>query len=263
MMKLDLYQVDAFADTLFSGNPAAVCPLPCWLPDAVLQNIASENNLSETAFFVRTEDAFELRWFTPACEVDLCGHATLATAHVLFTHLGIQKDYIKFTTRQAGILAVSRNGDLLTLDFPMRSPVPCPPPEKYIQALGGYPIADCYASREYVFVYEDENIVRTMRPDFMALKQLDKWICVTAPARDFDFVSRFFLPQIGINEDPVTGSIHCHLTPYWAQKLNKSRLNAYQASARGGKLACELNGDRVHISGHALTYMQGQIFIPA
>jgi len=263
-MRLPLYQVDAFTDRVFAGNPAAVVPLESWLPDAQLQAIAAENNLAETAYVLRGEDAFELRWFTPAVEVDLCGHATLATAFVLSTLLEPGRDRLDFVTRQAGTLTVTREGDLFTLDFPSRpaEPVAAPDP-RLVAALGGPAPSAILASRDYLVVYGSEEQVRALSPDMAALATLDRYaVCATAPGRDgVDFVSRFFAPAQGIPEDPVTGSAHCTLIPYWAERLGKTTLTARQVSARGGDLACALAGDRVRIGGKAVLYLEGSITV--
>lgn len=260
-MKLPLYQIDAFADRPFSGNPAAVCPLEHWLPDEMLQAIAAENNLSETAFFVPEGKGWRLRWFTPATEVDLCGHATLASAFVIFRFLAPDQDRVAFHTQKAGDLTVSRNGPLLTLDFPSRPPTPCAVPPMLGAALGDE-LATVLAARDYLAVYDELEQVASLAPDFAALATLDRAVIVTAPGRgDVDFVSRFFAPSLGVDEDPVTGSAHCTLIPYWAGKLGKTRLDARQLSRRGGRLVCELRGDRVAIGGGAVLYLTGTIEI--
>lgn len=257
-MKLAIYQVDAFTDRMFGGNPAAVCPLDTWLPDQVLQGIAAENNLAETAFFVRSGTAFDLRWFTPTVEVDLCGHATLASAHVLFECQGLDMPEILFNTK-SGELRVSRKGNLLALNFPARPGAQATAPAALLEGLGGNPEA-ILASRDYMVVYRTEQEIRGLAPEFQKLKTLDRFaVIATAPGTDCDFVSRFFAPAQGIPEDPVTGSAHCTLTPYWAQRLGKPKLHARQISNRGGELFCELKGDRVEIAGHATLYMQGSI----
>lgn len=259
-MKLRQYQVDAFASRVFHGNPAAVVPLTSWLSDAVLQAIADENNLSETAFFVPSPKGFNLRWFTPRAEVDLCGHATLATAYVLFEHLGYAGPAITFETR-SGDLIVQRQGQLLVMDFPARPPVPCEPPDALLKALSRPP-AEVLAADDYVVVFDSEEVIRSMAPDHTRLSLLDlRGVVVTAPGREVDFVSRFFVPKHGIPEDPVTGSSHCELTPYWAQRLGKTDLEARQVSRRGGEILCRLNGDRVMLSGGAVTFMVGEIAI--
>lgn len=257
-MELQLYQVDAFTQTLFAGNPAAICPLTSWLPDDLMQNIAVENNLAETAFYIPQGENFELRWFTPATEVDLCGHATLATAHLLFQHLGYSQPQIRFHTR-SGVLTVQRQGNLYEMDFPAQPPQPCPESSAVVQALNCQPL-ELLAAADYIAVLASEAEVREFQPDFERLKQLDKrGIAITAPGDTVDFVSRFFAPNYGINEDPVTGSLHCELTPYWAAKLGKQALRAQQLSARGGELQCRLQQQRVMLAGQAVTYMQATI----
>jgi len=259
-MKIPCYQVDAFTREVFHGNPAAVCLLPGWLPDATLQHIAAENNLSETAFTVPRGDEFELRWFTPALEMDLCGHATLAAAFVLFTGQRFPNDIIRFHS-QSGALTVKRAGDILTLDFPSRPPQPCALPETLAGGLGVQP-AGILKSRDYLAVFASAAEVRALRPDFAALKNLNcLGIIATAPGDDCDFVSRFFAPAAGVDEDPVTGSAHCTLVPYWAERLKKNQLFARQISQRGGELFCELAGDRVHIGGKAVLYLRGEIVL--
>jgi PhzF family phenazine biosynthesis protein len=258
-----LFQVDAFASEIFRGNPAAVIPLPQWLPDDVMQSIAVENNLSETAFFVEQDGVYHLRWFTPGFEVDLCGHATLASAHVLFTQMGYTGDTIAFDTR-SGRLEVTRNGDLLVMDFPAISPKQIDDvPAALFLGLGIPTDTVVSGGGDYIAVYEDESIVREMKPDLTRLGEIDcRGIAVTAPGSDVDFVSRFFAPQAGITEDPVTGSLHSVLTPYWAARLGKQSFLAHQVSRRGGELLCELHGDRVSIAGKAVLYLEGRIFLP-
>lgn len=258
-MKIRLFQVDAFARRVFEGNPAAVCPLEAWLPDELLQAIAEENNLSETAFFVPAGAGFELRWFTPLAEVDLCGHATLASAHVLFEELGHAEPVIRFATR-SGELRVERRNGLLAMDFPARPPLPCAVPSALVDGLGAQP-AEVLAADDYVALFDDEAAVRALAPDMARLRQLGlRGVCVTAPgAGAVDFVSRFFAPGVGVPEDPVTGSAHCELAPYWAARLGKDRLQAQQVSRRGGDVACELRGDRVILAGGAVTFMQAEI----
>ncbi|HYH37830.1 MAG TPA: PhzF family phenazine biosynthesis protein [Azospirillum sp.] len=262
-MRLPIYQVDAFADAVFAGNPAAVVPLEAWLPDATLLAIAAENNLAETAFFVRDGVGCELRWFTPAVEVDLCGHATLATAFVIATILEPGRERLEFGTRQAGTLTVTREGERFVLDFPARPPSAVEPHPDLLPALGGPKPAAVLAGRDYLVVYDDAAAVRELTPDMARLGALDRAaVCVTAPgAEGLDFVSRFFAPGVGIPEDPVTGSAHCTLIPYWAQRLGKTTLSARQVSARGGNLACELAGDRVKIGGTAVLYLEGVIHV--
>lgn len=263
-MRLPIYQVDAFADVVFAGNPAAVVPLDSWLPDGTLQAIAMENNLAETAFVVRQGDGYALRWFTPTVEVDLCGHATLATAFVIATILEPGRGRIGFSTREAGVLTVTRDGDLYTLDFPSRPAEPlADAPAGLLAALGGPAPVALLKARDVVAVYEDEAAVRALAPDMGALATIEGFaVSVTAPGRDgVDFVSRFFAPSQGIPEDPVTGSAHCTLIPYWAARLGKDRLAARQVSARGGSLACELAGDRVRIGGRAVLFLEGVIHV--
>jgi predicted PhzF superfamily epimerase YddE/YHI9 len=262
-MRLPLYQVDAFAEKPFGGNPAAICPLPQWLPDATMQSIAAENNLAETAFFVREDGGYALRWFTPTVEVDLCGHATLASAHVVFSFLEPQRQNVGFRTLKAGTLTVSRRGDKLVMDFPSRPAVPTEPPPGLLAALGGKP-RDVLRARDHMVVYGSAAEVAALDPDFAALEKVDCWAAMaTAPGEDgVDFVSRFFAPRQGIAEDPATGSSHCTLTPYWAKRLGKTEsLQARQLSRRGGAIECALNGDRVSIAGRAVLYLEGQITV--
>jgi PhzF family phenazine biosynthesis protein len=259
-MRLPLYQIDAFANRLFSGNPAAICPLGDWLDDSLLQAIAAENNLSETAFFVAQDHGFQLRWFTPVFEVDLCGHATLAAAHLLFTELEYTNPEIVFFTR-SGELTVKNSGALLTMDFPALQYEPCDPPDALVKGLGKQP-REVYRGDDYLVVLNNEQEVESITPDHYYLKQLDaRGVGVTARGTDVDFVSRFFAPRHGIDEDPVTGSWHCLLTPFWAQRLQKDRLNAKQLSKRGGDLVCELLNDRVLLSGQCITYMNAEIHL--
>lgn len=261
MLKIPIYQVDAFSSTVFSGNPAAICPLDEWLPDEQLQAIATENNLSETAYLVRKDgDGFHLRWFTPGCEVDLCGHATLASAYVLFNELGERGDLLRFHTL-SGELRVRRQGDLLALDFPARPPSPVAPDSLLVTALGGTP-REVLAARDYMVRYETDDEVRSIIPDMEKLKQIDRFATIiTAPGKDCDFVSRFFAPAKGVPEDPVTGSAHCTLVPYWADQLGKTSLHARQVGRRGGELFCTLRGDRVEMAGHAALFLRGTIQI--
>ncbi len=257
-MKLRQYQVDAFASRVFEGNPAAVCPLESWLADTLLQAIAMENNLSETAYLVPAGNNFQLRWFTPSTEVDLCGHATLAAAHVLYTELGYSADYVRFDTR-SGELSVRRDGDQYVLDFPVSVPEICAAPAGLAAALGREPEA-VLAADDLVAVFASEDEVRRLEPDQVLLAALDyRGVIVTAPGQQHDFVSRFFAPRVGVPEDPVTGSAHCKLVPYWAQRLGKLRMSARQVSRRGGDLTVELRGDRVHMAGRAVLFMAGQI----
>jgi predicted PhzF superfamily epimerase YddE/YHI9 len=262
-MQLPIYQVDAFTDKLFGGNPAAVCPLDAWLPDATMQSIAAENNLAETAFFVREGSGYALRWFTPAVEVDLCGHATLASGYVVFSRLEPGRDSVDFRTMKAGILGVSKRGaELLEMNFPSRPAQEAAPPPGLVAALGGTPQAVLRA-RNCLVVYGSADEVAALKPDMAALGKVDCWAAIaTAPGNNgVDFVSRFFAPAQGIPEDPVTGSSHCTLTPYWAKRLGKTELEARQISPRGGALRCTLNGDRVSIAGRAVLYLEGKISV--
>ena len=261
-MTIPIYQADAFTDKLFGGNPAAICPLDKWLPDEIMQKIAVENNLAETAFFVKNKTGYKLRWFTPEYEIDLCGHATLASAHILFTELGYDGDTINFETVKAGTLTVKRDGDKYTMDFPSRPPIPIERPNGLAEALGEKQPLEILRSRDYFLVYKSEKDIQDISPDFFALSKMDTvGVIITAPGKDVDFVSRFFAPGAGIPEDPVTGSAHCNLIPYWAEKLGKTKLHAYQISPRKGELWCELKGDRVLMSGKAVTYLKGEIFV--
>jgi predicted PhzF superfamily epimerase YddE/YHI9 len=258
-MRLPIYQIDAFADCVFAGNPAAVVPLEEWLPDATLQAVAAENNLSETAFFIRQGEKYALRWFTPTVEVDLCGHATLASAYVVFRFLEPERRRISFETRKSGTLVVWRQGDELAMDFPAWVPRQCEAPSGLAVALGRNP-SEVLVSRAYLAVYERESDIAAIKPDFAALKRLDNAVIVTAPGSDgVDFVSRFFAPGVGIDEDPVTGGAHCQLIPYWAKRLGKRQLSARQISSRGGALSCAIEGDRVTIAGQAQLYLEGRI----
>lgn len=257
-MPLSYYQVDAFTSRLFAGNPAGVCPLDAWLPDSTLQAIAAENNQSETAFYVRQAAGFELRWFTPTQEVDLCGHATLAVAHVLFNETREPGDRLHFATR-SGEMAVERTARGLVLDFPVRPAAECVAPANLLTGLGATPVFTGRA-RDYFAVFATEAEVAALNPEMAALATLDSLgVIATAPGTDGDFVSRFFAPQAGIPEDPVTGSAHCTLIPYWAKRLGKTVLTARQISPRGGELFCELVNDRVKIGGQAVTYLRGSI----
>ena len=257
-MKLKQYQIDAFAERAFEGNPAAVCPLESWLDDRIMQAIAEENNLSETAFLVPSGNCFDLRWFTPVSEVDLCGHATLAAAHVLFDILGYTGRTITFATR-SGDLAVERQGHLLAMDFPATPAQACAVPEALVAGLGRQPI-EVLAGGDYLAVFDSEAAVRAITPNHAWLSQLDRrGVIVTAAGSDVDFVSRFFAPKYGVPEDPVTGSAHCALAPYWAARLGKRTLTARQVSRRGGRIGCAIQGERVILSGSAVTVMETEI----
>ncbi len=259
-MTLDYFQVDAFADRVFTGNPAGVVPLKRWLPVNVLQSLAMENGHAETAFFVPRGDGFNLRWFTPKLEVDLCGHATLAAAHVLWTHLEYKGDTIRFET-QSGPLFVTRENGRILLDFPSIPPQPADAFPALVEALGAKPF-QVWRTNNYLAVFRREEDLRALAPDFAKLGRIDcHGVIATAPGKSVDFVSRFFAPRAGIDEDQVTGSAHCTLTPYWSKRLGKPRLRAEQLSARGGRLWCEVVGERVKIAGHAITYLRGQVEI--
>jgi PhzF family phenazine biosynthesis protein len=261
-MKLRLFQIDAFAKEIFSGNPAAVCPLEKWLPDATLQAIAAENNLAETAFFVPEKDGFSLRWFTPTQEVDLCGHATLASAHVLFREIGLPDETVTFHSK-GGDLRVRRDGDRLTLDFPRWDVTEAPANPDLVKALGRDPESVWVTPRDYLVVFPNEQDIAALSPELERIRWLDReGVIVTARGKKVDFVSRYFAPQVGIPEDPVTGSAHCVLTPFWAKRLGKNSLEARQLSTRGGELSCELAGERVLISGRAIKYLEGYIDVP-
>ncbi|MBF8748836.1 PhzF family phenazine biosynthesis protein [Pseudomonas putida] len=262
-MQLEIFQVDAFSAEPFGGNPAAVIPLESWLPDDLLQRIAEENNLSETAYFVRNGKTFDLRWFTPAVEVDLCGHATLASAYVLFEQLGEQAEVLRFNTR-SGELRVSRDANgLLAMDFPAKQPEVVEVPQGLLEALGLNAALAVYRSDDYVVVIDDAAQLDTLTPDFVALSTFDvRGIAVTAAGRGYDFVTRWFGPNVGVNEDPVTGSAHTSLAPVWAQRLGKTELSCEQGGARKGQLLCQVPGNgRVVISGRAALYLRGSVFI--
>jgi len=260
--------IDVFTDRLFSGNPAGVCLLDTWLPDSLLQSISAENNLSETAFLVKQNDYYDLRWFTPSIEVDLCGHATVASAFVLFDEAERAAEKIMFKT-MSGMMAVTKTDDLLYLDFPSRPVAPCAMYQTFEAAFGIKPAA-AYKAVDFLLLVNSEEILRNIKPDFVMLKQIkdeaglatDSFgIIVTAKGDDCDFVSRFFAPNAGIDEDPVTGRAHCSLIPFWSDRLGKASLSAKQLSKRGGVLLCEDNGERVRIGGRAIRYLQGEIFI--
>ncbi|MEE9226466.1 MAG: PhzF family phenazine biosynthesis protein [Acidobacteriota bacterium] len=261
-MKIPIFQIDAFTSRRFSGNPAAVCPLEKWLPEETMQAIAAENNLSETAFLVPRESGFHLRWFTPTLEVDLCGHATLASAFVLWNHLGDRREVLEFHTR-SGILRVRRRDDMMVMSFPVLPPHPCDPPGDLLEGLGKPAKEIRFAgeterSGNYLAEFASEEEVLSLEPNFDLLGRLERCgVIATAPGRQADFVSRYFVPSFGIAEDPVTGSTHCTLVPYWSERTGKKRLHAVQVSARGGELFCELLADSVEIGGRAVCYMEG------
>jgi len=261
-VRIPYFQVDAFTNHVFGGNPAGVCPLETWLPDEVLRDIAAENNLSETAFFVRREGGYDLRWFTPTMEVNLCGHATLAAAFVLFTELGFSGEKVTFRTK-VGELGATRDGTRVSLDFPAWPPVRCAQvPANLADALGWVP-RELLKTRDYLAVFSTEEEVLGLNPEPTLLAKLDclGLIC-TAPGRDCDFVSRFFAPGAGVPEDPVTGSAHSTLIPYWSERLGKQQLFARQLSRRRGELFCEMRGERVGIGGDAVLYSRAQIEVP-
>ena len=259
-MKIPIFQVDAFTSKLFRGNPAAVCPLEEWLPEETMQEIGAENNLSETAFFVRKGNLFGIRWFTPEMEVDLCGHATLASAHVIFNHLKYPRKQITFQSK-SGELRVQRREDVLQMDFPAFDPVPIATPAALIRGLHRKP-REVFKGRDILSVFDTEAEIIALNPDFAELKKLDcLGVIATARGERSDFVSRFFAPWAGINEDPVTGSAHSLLIPFWSKRLNKNKLHAYQVSKRSGELFCEYLGDRVLIAGRAVTFFVGTIKI--
>ncbi len=260
-MKIPMFQVDAFTRKVFGGNPAAVCVLDTWLDDEILRSIAAENNLPETAFIVRGEKFYELRWFTPKVEVDLCGHATLASAFVIFSFIEKGLSRVNFNTA-SGVLKVEKSGDALSMDFPARRPVKTDTSDILAEALGIRP-KEAYKSRDLMAVFDNESQIRRMSPDFEKLGQIRDCfaVIVSAPGDYADFVSRFFAPNAGIPEDPVTGSAHCTLIPFWAERLGKSKLHALQLSPRGGELHCEDMGERVKISGNAVLYLKGEIHL--
>jgi PhzF family phenazine biosynthesis protein len=263
-VRIPLYQVDAFASSVFRGNPAAICPLKSWLPDATLQAIAAENNLPETAFFVREGDGYRLRWFTPTVEVELCGHATLASAHVLWEEGVLPSAQTARFATKSGELRASRRGDLIELDFPSKPEQPAEAPDNLLEALGVKPL---YVGRnvfDYLLLLESEDAVRAVSPDFALLRGVKvRGVIVTAPSArpEFDFVSRFFAPAVGVDEDPVTGSAHCCLGPFWAARLGKNELVGHQVSARGGIVNVRVAGDRVFLGGRAVTVLRGELTV--
>jgi PhzF family phenazine biosynthesis protein len=260
-MQISIFQVDAFAGQLFQGNPAAVCPLDSWLPDKLMQAIASENNLSETAFFVPSGNGYHLRWFTPATEVDLCGHATLASAHVLYNHLGYDEASINFESK-SGLLNVSRDAGYYIMDFPADLIEPVLAPKVLAEAIQLTPEEVFTGREDFMAVLKSEAEVAALEPDFQLLKKVkSRGLIVTAPGDEVDFVSRCFFPNAGIDEDPVTGSAHTTMTPYWAERLSKQALTARQISTRGGQISCTMLGDRIALAGKAVTYLEGKIFI--
>src|SRR6478672_6192693 len=261
-MKFSIYQVDAFAENVFSGNPAAVIPLEHWIDEDIMQKIAMENNLSETAFIVKEDEVYQIRWFTPENEVDLCGHATLASAYVIKNFIEPHIAEIQFSTQRAGMLKASAKEGVYTLDFPARIPEPCTAPAGLLKSLGTAIAVEILKSRDYFVVLPDEEAVKNIEPDFILMQQLDSFgVIVTGKGQSVDVVSRCFYPSAGINEDPVTGSAHCNIVPYWSEKLGKTKLQCKQLSKRGGTLDCELSGDRVLLSGKCVLFLQGEIDI--
>lgn len=259
---MKIYQIDAFTKSVFSGNPAAVCPLEEWLSDKIMQKIAAENNLAETAFYVKNGDKYEIRWFTPKVEVDLCGHATLAAAFVLFNYENHNDSIITFHSPRSGDLTVTKEGDLLSLNFPVDEFEPIPLTNEICDAFDSKPQLAYKGKTDYMLVFNTEEEILNLNPNFIKLSKLPvRGIIVTAKGNNSDFVSRFFAPQSGINEDPVTGSAHTTLIPYWAKKLNKTTLSAIQLSERKGYLDCELLENRVRISGYAMCYLIGEYFL--
>jgi len=259
-MKISIFQVDAFTSELFCGNPAAVCPLENWTSDKILQSIASENNLSETAFFVRENDGYRIRWFTPTCEVDLCGHATLASAYIIFNEIDKTASNIKFFSN-SGKLNVIKDSDLISLDFPSLPPKISQNPENIYSAFNIKP-NEVLEADDYLLVYDNPQQIESILPDLNVLRDIDlRGVIVSSKGNDCDFVSRFFAPKYGIDEDPATGSAHCTLIPYWSEKLGKKKLHAKQLSKRGGELFCEMTNDRVIVSGQAVKYLSGEIKI--
>ena len=258
-MKIPVYQVDAFTKRLFGGNPAAVCPLEEWIADDLMQSIAAENNLSETAFFVPVNDTYHIRWFTPKVEVKLCGHATLASAYVLFKLLKIESTSIHFTSLSGSLFVKLEEDGAITMDFPQALLEPCSTPQALWESLGAHPV-ECFKSVDLMAVLDSEETLMNLQPDFRQMATLPyRGIIVTAPGKDSDFVSRFFAPQSGIDEDPVTGSAHCATAPYWAKRLKKKTLTAIQRSERQGQLICKIDDDRVLISGYARLFSSGSI----
>lgn len=258
-MKIKIFQVDAFTDKIFCGNPAAVCPLDKWLDDDILQKIAAENNLSETAFFVKVNNYYHIRWMTPLEEVSLCGHATLASAFVIFNILNYKQKILKFKSK-SGELLVKKEADFFTMNFPANIPKKIEMPQKLVEILQIKP-KEVLFNESYVIVYKNEEDIYSLNPDFSKLSELKHHVIITAPGKKVDFISRFFAPILGVNEDPVTGYAHTLLGPYWSEKLGKKELHAYQASKRGGDLFIKCLDDRVEISGKAALYLTGEIVL--
>ena len=261
-MSQKIYQIDAFAEALYSGNPAAVCPLENWLDADIMQKIAAENNLAETAFTVPVENGYEIRWFTPEVEVDLCGHATLASAYTLMNFEGFLGEKINFISRNSGTLTVTKNGDFLTLDFPKDNLQKVDDLAIFEKCFANHPIEAYQGKTDYLLIFENEHQIQNIEPNIPEIAKIDaRGIIVSSISENFDFVSRFFGPNCGVNEDPVTGSAHTTLTPFWAEKLGKTKLTAKQISKRGGVLECELKNDRILIGGKCKAYLKGEIFI--
>ncbi len=257
-MKLKIYQIDAFAKNIFEGNPAAVIPLEEWIDDTLMQKIAEENNLSETAYFVKENEAYHIRWFTPNAEVAMCGHATLASAYVLFEIIGINQEEIVFYSK-SGILRVARDGEKFTMDFPLQKITQCEIPQDILEAFQDIPIA-CYKSMDYLVVFDSEEYIQNLAPNLEALKKLDaRGVIITSLSKKYDFVTRFFAPKYGIDEDPVTGSAFTQLVPYYINVLKKRKFHAKQISLRGGEVFCKVDGERVEISGYGVKYLEGEI----
>ena len=260
-MRIPIYQIDAFSSEPFKGNPAAVCPLEEWLPDKVMQSIAMENNLSETAFFIKNEDQYDIRWFAPKIEIDLAGHPTLAAAHVIFNEMNHNGNNITFNSKIGDTLEISRNKDIISMNFPSRPPKKIHKKELIEEAIG-VEVEEFYENRDGLAVVANEEIVRNLAPSMDKISKMDYiGLIVTSHGENVDFVSRFFAPQIGVPEDPVTGSAHCKLIPLWAEKLNKNKLTAKQLSSREGTLYCEYLNDRVIIGGKAVTVLSGKLII--
>lgn len=265
MKKLPIYQVDAFADTVFQGNPAAIIPLESdWLADDLMQKIAAENNLAETAYIIKRTDYYDIRWFTPAVEVDLCGHATLASAHVVLNLFEQKAQQVRFNSHRSGSLQVTKNQDHLILDFPTDTFTKTDLPEALIQGLGVVPNETFKGKTDYMLVFDHQEQIESLQPNFNWIAKVKaRGVIVTAPAKDktVDFVSRFFAPQSGINEDPVTGSAHTTLVPYWSERLGKKELVAHQISPRGGTIQCQHKGERVELGGKSALYLKGEILL--
>ena len=259
-MKLNLYQIDAFAKNIFEGNPAAVCPLDKWLEDNMMQKIANENNLSETAFFVKENNKFHIRWFTPSNEVDMCGHATLASAYVIFEILNYEKNEIIFNSK-SGVLKVTKENDKFKMNFPIQKIIKCDIPNGISKAFEIQPI-ECYKSMDYILIFENEKDILNAKPNLALLKDIDtRGVIITSKSKKYDFINRFFAPKYGIDEDSVTGSAFTQLIPYWNKVLNKDTFIAKQVSQRSGEVFCKLNNDRLEISGYAKKYLEGVIDI--